>query len=310
MVATFYPVNPLPRPMELVERIRMDELPTIVRVERQTQGLGPRPDPVQGDIGQPSLLVAPTDVAVHTGEPLLLDGLTPYRTPRPECRLEVNPLLVDGDRVAGVFDDLAERCVVKRVAAIAGNGLQDLAGDTERTDRVPDADERDACRPGMHAPKLQCCRLIRIRSRPVELVGVWDLVSIDLLEQSGVANEPDKTPDRVRSAAEAEQVDLVTRCVVVYEKPVGVLNVLVEPGAEHAARDLLAIRSHAPVVENDLWHAVRVGRPHRLCRAYDVGHVTLFRAVPSAVTADNETLPVSSHTVYLSEAHAGADVEG
>ena len=102
--------------------------------------------PHQRDVSEFGVLVAPTDIAVVTAEPDLLDPLFPgIGLQLPQSRLERLPLLVDGQCLEGGVDLRAQLGVVEFKAAVGQLGqAQSGRRDPERPHRVPDPDEADS----------------------------------------------------------------------------------------------------------------------------------------------------------------------
>ena len=96
-----------------------------------------------------------------------------------------------------------------------------------------------------------------------------------------------------RAAAEAEQIQPVTRLVPVHEEPVGILYVLLEPGAERLSQRAAHPPSECPaekaegsdarIVEGDL---VRVAND-RFVQLHDVGIVRAVFVARAVTAHDN-----------------------
>ena len=115
-------------------------------------------------------------------------------------------------------------------------------------------------------------------------------------KDAAVANEPDSAASGECTAAEAEEVQLVSGLVVVDQEAVALLDVARETDAEPAAEQPLAsARADAGLVVQEL----RVAGAVLVCeRKRDLGHVrrsgnaliNMVWAIPGPIAADDQTL--------------------
>ena len=131
--------------------------------------------------------------------------------------------------------------------------------------------------------------------RGVDVHAERQLLRIDY---AAVAHHAREAAHRVRAAAEAEEIDVVARMIVIDEKSVALPDVAIEPVAERAAHHAIneAAGADARMVVRELRRAVvrvrlheLIGEPH--VRRGRVAHgVRRLRAVPRAVRADDDAL--------------------
>src|SRR4051812_5200368 len=296
-------VYPGPASCVVGGRFRYDQ---VVGLEDESAAACVLGHPQKRDFRKPRVSVAATDVAVSPGEPDLLERLIlRIVLLHPEGRPEWAASLIDGDRVVGVAHVSAERRVMKRPQPAQPGRTETVEGEAERADGVPDADEVDVdLRVRIRAPEQFGCDAAR-RAVPlwvaIERVRLLDPISLLEAQDPGVAHQPDGASGRVRATAEAEEVELVSRLVVLDQEAVTVLDVAGETDAEPSADEpLAAARADAGFVVQHLRVArvVLVRESQRDLRHVRRRRDTLFRlirAVPGAVTADNQTLHTHLH---------------
>src|SRR5690606_17679816 len=229
---------------------------------------------------------------------------------REHRRREGAAVLVDGEGVAGVLDRRMQADVVIRVLVAVDRlgGLADEPRRAQRAYRVPHADELDRrTRPTVPNLAERCLPLGRPRPLAVLVAGVnfRNEIVVVLLDQADFVHEADERAYRERAAAEPEEVELVPRLVVVDDEPVQRADVVLDAGAERAARHFVdgSAGADAVPVEHDLIDAVPIAGANG---ARDLGHVRrpalagflveLVADVPGAVRADDDAFHARPRT--------------
>lgn len=115
---------------------------------------------------------------------------------------------------------------------------------------------------GVHPPedlRLDAIRTAEIAARPVEAVGVIDAIDVLAAQDTGVAHEPHGAASGERTAAETEEVQLVTGLIVLHEEAVAVAGIARQAHAEGpAANALKGFGADPAVVVDDLGSPVLV----------------------------------------------------
>src|SRR5215207_9871210 len=260
--------------------------------------------PEKRDLRELGVAVPTPHVAVHTGEPDLLERLVlRVVSLLPDRRPERPPPLVNGDRVVGVEDVAAQRRVVKRPEFAQHWRTEAVDRDSQRADGVPDAHEVNVdVGVRVRAPEQRgrdAARLTVLVRVPVEPVGLLYPMSVLRPEDAAVAHQPDGAASREGAAAEPEEIQLVAGLVVVHQEAVALLHVSGEPNAEPAAEQALpAARTDAGLVVQELTSAglvlirERQGELGHIRRRRDA-LVDVIRPVPGPIAADDQTLHCS-----------------
>ena len=219
---------------------------------------------------------------MRADEPALLDFLVLGLHFGPQRGLEVRAMLVRGDGVVGVIDDLTELGVVPAVEAAAEGNPGDRYA--QLAHGVPHADE-------MHADLVRVGRAEGDRFRmigsdllvAVQRVGGLDALRVHRLQHTAFANEADEAARAVGAAAEAEHEQAVDlRLEGLGDPRIAGLDVLRQAAAEKAAgQPVVPARAHALEVAAGLREVVLAARVDRLAHAHHIGLV--LRVVPGAV---------------------------
>src|SRR5438552_8471202 len=152
----------------------------------------------------------------------------------------------------------------------------------------PHADELDAHFAGFARAERDRLGVVRGDALvAIQIVRPLDARFVRRVQDAALADQPDQASRGVGAAAEAEDVDLVPRLVVLREPPVSLLDVLRESPAEGAAGDLVVpVRADSRVVEARLLAVVRAARGNGLAHANDVGPA--LPVVPGAVEENDQ----------------------
>src|SRR5439155_761789 len=112
------------------------------RIHGQAEGARFVLYPAQGYVREQAVFVTATDVAVRADEPALLE-LLPRRGVRiPQRGHVIQTMLIDGDRVICVFNDVAQFGVVELIEFHV-DILENVERNAKSADGVPNADEFD-----------------------------------------------------------------------------------------------------------------------------------------------------------------------
>src|SRR5262249_7165906 len=151
----------------------------------------------------------------------LLQSLPVYtRLLLPERRLEVFAPFVDCQRVVGILDNATEFHVME-LPEIVRQMLEDVIRNPQGPYRVPDADKFNFHLPRKAAPegfRLLSVRLRRRVAASIKPVGIRNLIRMNLPQQPTVANKTGQASRRVCPPAEAKEIQVIARRIIVDEK--------------------------------------------------------------------------------------------
>ena len=164
------------------------------------------------------------------------------------------------------------------------------------------ADQRPAAILEPELASLIRIGVVAVLSIEIALDRVADLVDRSPRNYAAVADEPDQAPGGKRTAGKAEDVQLVSGLVIEHEEPVGLLDVLGQPKAEHTGQETIdpeepvaAITgADSLVVVDDLHDAVPIDSPDRAGNLGHVGRVRHVDGVPGAIEAKHDPFHASS----------------
>jgi hypothetical protein len=165
-------------------------------------------------------------------------------------------------RMIGTVDALAQFHVVKAAFEKLVNDIsQNFAiGRSQRTDRIPHAEELDLCQPGMTilAPifvGLLAFRFPIVSFVLVVFVGFSDERQIVTFQNAKIVNEARDTARREGAATKTEKKNLVAVFVIADDEGIGVNDIIGNAKSKSAPTELFAFsRAHA----SDLMHELRI----------------------------------------------------
>ena len=279
--------------MDLVQRILWIDTRVLCRccrIDLDSLGNCVVQHPAQRNVGKAGFRIASTDVAMHAGEPDLLDNLIRGCRAGPECRFELDTPLIDRHRMIRRVDVGVEAGVQKAVEDFVIR--TEDGGDAECANRVPHANHCDlrvvhigsgkACQQGSAVVFVSIGLECRIHDGLTEIRG----------RQTGDGDHAGETAGGISAAAEAEDIEPVVLLISMSDFSVSVSDLVPQTCAKRAADEMfnwLGCHTNAIVVIRDLRGAGRQG----LEKLVDIGVIgaragSAVRMVPCAVGAEND----------------------
>ena len=299
--------------------------------------------PVERDEREALLRVAAADVRMRPGEPDLRDTAFSLPALVPQQRAERMPFVVQRQRMAGAIDARAQ-AVVRKLEPVHGavEHIGQVERQSDRINRVPDADEPDADLGVVRSLTPELRRAIRrgpehhlgqpgAEALAVEPVGLPDrgvqpggraFRQLRRIQHAALGDEADEGPDRERAAAEPEDVDLVAGVVDAHELFVELADVAAKAESRHPGEDLQrfdVLGSDPIVVERDLRREGGIRampvEVDGLVELEDIRPSSFDRRVAGPVRADDDAFGhlmssqfrASDHRVVVSDPHTRAE---
>src|SRR5690625_2350463 len=215
--------------------------PGVIRLHSlQQMGLQAQParlrlpgHPFARHIAQGVIGVAAPNTGMYPGKPHLLQ-IDP-RLGRPQGGLEILPVLINRNRMAGMVDNAAGGGVVEQIT-IRAQGTQKRRRYPQGPHGIEYANKVEPANIRHRIILAKLCRLVAPGSRcrtpaTVEVIRLPYPLGMLTAQNAAVANQPRQRAYGISAPTKAKQIHRITRLVVMHHEAIAILNVLVDSPA-------------------------------------------------------------------------------